>query len=217
DEDFAWDADLEGFGLRLRRRVNGGLLRTWVVQYRSGGRQRRETLGPIEKLNPKHARAAAQKIFAPVTLGHAPQGEKEAQRREATRTLRVVVADYLAAKEAELRPVSLRIAKLYLTGPYFKALRPLAVSAIKRSDIASCIRTIGRNHSTATAAAARRAVSAFFACASPRGSWATALTRLTARTGPTTPSRAIACSTSASWPRSGSSAGMTNLGASPNC
>jgi integrase len=74
-----------------------------------------------------------------------------------------VVADYLAAKKPELRPVSLRIAKLYLTGSYFKALRSLAVSDVKRSDIASCIRSIIRNHSTATAAAARRAVSAFFA------------------------------------------------------
>jgi integrase len=163
DELFAWDADLEGFGLRLRRRADGGLLRTWVVQYRTGGRQRRETLAPIEKLNPKQARAAAQKIFARVTLGHDPQGEKEAQRREAARTFRAVVADYLAAKAEELRPVSHRIAKLYLTGPYFKALKPLAVTAIKRSDVASCIRAIARNHSTATAAAARRAVSAFFA------------------------------------------------------
>jgi integrase len=163
DELFIWDTDLEGFGLRLRRRVKGGLLRTWVVQYRSGGRQRRQKLGPLEKLNPKQARTAAQKIFASVTLGHDPQGEKQAQRREATRTFRAVVADYLAAKEQELRPVSLRIAKLYLTGRYFKALRSLAVTAIKRSDIAGCIRSITRNRSTATAAAARRAVSAFFA------------------------------------------------------
>jgi integrase len=169
DELFAWDAELEGFGLRLRRRTNGGLKRTWVVQYRTGGRQRRETLGPLEKLTPKQARTAAQKIFARVTLGHDSQGEKEAQRREAARTFRAVVADYLAAKEGKLRPVSLRIAKLYLTGSYFKALRPLAVTAITRSDVAGCIDSIERNHSTATAAAARRALSAFFAWAIARG------------------------------------------------
>ena len=30
-EDFAWDSELEGFGLRLRRRRDGGVLRTWAT------------------------------------------------------------------------------------------------------------------------------------------------------------------------------------------
>jgi len=39
-EHFVWDADLPGFGVRLR----GGKKR-WVVQYRVGHQQRRESLG----------------------------------------------------------------------------------------------------------------------------------------------------------------------------
>jgi integrase len=77
--------------------------------------------------------------------------------------VRALVTSYLDAKQPELRPVSHRIAKLYLTGPYFRALHSLAVDTVKRSDVAACIRSIARNHSTNTAAAARRALSAFFA------------------------------------------------------
>jgi hypothetical protein len=35
NEDFAWDSELEGFGLRLRRKRDGGVLRTWAAQYRA--------------------------------------------------------------------------------------------------------------------------------------------------------------------------------------
>ncbi len=162
-EEFAWDTELEGFGLRLRRRSDGGLLRTWVAQYRANGRTRRITLGSVEKLAPAQAREAARKILARVTLGHDPQGEKQAKRQQAARTVRAVVAAYLEAKQPDLRPSSFRISKLYLTGPYFRALHPLAISAVTRSDVAACVRAVARGHSTATAAAARRALSALFA------------------------------------------------------
>src|SRR5207253_9231616 len=68
-------------------------------------------------------------------------------------------------KRSEWRPVSFRITKLYLTGPYFRPLHPLAISAVTRTDVAACTRAIVRKHSTATAAAARRALSALFAWA----------------------------------------------------
>jgi integrase len=101
--------------------------------------------------------------LAKVELGHDPQAEKAARRQQAVHTVRSVVASYLDAQQPELRPVSHRINKLYLTGPYFRSLHPMALSAVTRADVAACIRTILRNHSGPTAAAARRALSAFFA------------------------------------------------------
>ena len=155
-----WDDDLPGFGLRLRAGGN----RSWVAQYRTAdGRTRRTSIAIVAKLSPADARQAARKILAKVALGHDPQGEKAAQRQQAVRTVRALIAAYLEAKQPELRPESFRVTKLYLTGPYFKALQVLAVIAVTRSDIAAAIRAIVRNHSTATAAAARRALSAFFA------------------------------------------------------
>jgi integrase len=130
---------------------------------------RRLTLGGADKVSPAQAREAARKLLARVELGHDPQAERAAKRHAAKRTVRALVADYLAAKESELRPTSHRLNKLYLAGPYFRPLHSLPVNAVARSNVATCIRTIARNHSSATAAAARRALSAFFAWAIAEG------------------------------------------------
>jgi integrase len=165
NEEFCWDTELEGYGLRLRRRSDGSLRRSWVAQYRANGHTRRVDLGTTEKVTPAQAREAARKVLAKVALGHDPQAEKEAKRQQAARTVRSVIASYLDAKQSELRPTSHRIAKLYLTGSYFRPLHSLAVSAVTRTDVAACIRAIARDRSTATAAAARRALSGFFSWA----------------------------------------------------
>jgi Arm DNA-binding domain len=110
DEEICWDAELEGFGYRLRRRSDGGLHRTWITQYRANGRTRRITVGVAERLTPIEARQAARKLLARVELGDDPQAEKEAKRQQAMRTVRSAVASYLDAKQPELRPVSYRIA-----------------------------------------------------------------------------------------------------------
>ena len=165
NETFFWDTELEGFGLRLRGRRRRGPLRKFVAQYRVAQRSRRVTIGSADKLTPGQAREAARKILAKVALGHDPQAEREATRQAQARTFKAVVADYLDAKQPQLRPASFRVSKLYLSGPYFRSLHPMAISAVTRTDVAACVRTISRSHSTNTAAAARRALSAFFAWA----------------------------------------------------
>jgi integrase len=156
-----WDDELPGFELRLRR----GGHRSWILQYRAEGHTRRATIAAVAKLGPTDARQAARKLLAKVALGHDPQEEKASKRRQTAQAFRSVVDAYLAAKESELRPISYRIAKLYLTGPYFAPLHPLAVTAITRADVASCIRAIVKQRSAPTAAAARRTLSALFAWA----------------------------------------------------
>jgi integrase len=171
DEEIVWDHDLPGFGLRLRR--NGGdTRRTFVVQYRiSGRRTRRVTLGAAAKFTPPEARAAARKILARVALGADPQGEKQDKREAAAQTFKATADAYIAAKEKEkeLRPASLKVAKLYLTGAYFKPLHSHPITTIRRSDIATCIRTIINSRSAPTAAAARRHVSSLFTWAISEG------------------------------------------------
>src|SRR5262249_1118413 len=82
---------------------------------------------------------------------------------------RSVVASYLEARERELRPSSYRVTKLYLTGSYFKPLHASAVSEIAHADISACVRSIERERSSATAAAAPPAVSTLFAWAIAEG------------------------------------------------
>jgi integrase len=161
DDEFAWDSELEGFGLRLRRRRDGGLLRTWAAQYRASGRTRRVTLGSFEKLTPAQARDGARKILARVALGNDPQAEKQAKRASSARTFRAAVEAYLAAKQ-HLRPVSVRLNKLYLCGPYFRPLHSIGAADVTHPDVAARLSAISRAHSSHTAAAARRALSAFY-------------------------------------------------------
>jgi integrase len=165
---FAWDSDLAGYGLRLQ-----GKRRTYVVQYRAGSRTRRATIGTTDRLTPTQAREAARKVLARVALGEDPQGEKATQRTAAERTFRKVVDAYLADKQPKLRPASLKVTKLYLTGPYFRPLHATGINDITHPDIAARLSAITRKHSAHTAAAARRAASALFKWAMEEG-WATA-------------------------------------------
>jgi integrase len=158
-EDFAWDTELEGFGLRLRRKRDGRVRRTWAAQYRANGRTRRITLGSAEKVTVAKARDGARKILARVALGHDPQAEKQEKRVRSAQTFRATVEAYLAAKQ-DLRPISVRLNTLYLTGGYFRALHSLGMADISHRDIAARLTAITRDHSAHTAAAARRAISA---------------------------------------------------------
>jgi len=161
DEEFAWDLDVPNFGLRLRR-SGDGVKRIYVAQYRTGGRTRRVRLGVAEHLTPTQAREAARKILARVALGGDPQGEKQAKKAEAGRTFAAMVDKYLEAKQPDLRQVSFRLAKLYLTSSYFQPLHSMGVTAITRDHIADRLIVITKRHSAYTAATARRHLSTFF-------------------------------------------------------
>ena len=48
------------------------------------------------------------------------------------------------------------MAKLYLTGPYFRPLHAVGIADITQADVAACLTTVAAQHSAQTAAAARR-------------------------------------------------------------
>ena len=104
-----------------------------------------------------------------MALGGDPQREREVKRQAQARTFAAVAAAYLEARQSELRPTSYRVARLYLMGDYFKPLHPAAISDITHADVAVALRTIERERSAVTAAAARRAISTFFGWAIAEG------------------------------------------------
>lgn len=79
-----WDADLKGFGVRVR--PNG--TKSYIVSYRAGnGRRaptRKLTIGSIGKLTPDQARTEARKVIAAVALGDDPVVDKRAEQKSLT-------------------------------------------------------------------------------------------------------------------------------------
>lgn len=79
-----WDADLPGFGLRIRP----GGSKTFIAQYRSdrgrSGATRRFTIGRYGVLTVDEARQEAKKILASVAQGNDPSSARLAKRREMT-------------------------------------------------------------------------------------------------------------------------------------
>jgi integrase len=153
-----FDDDLPGFGVRVR----AGGKRVWIVQYRAGGRQRRETLGDVRRIDLKAARVAAKKRFAEVMLGGDPQRDKAEAKARAAVTVGPLVQRYLKAKEPLVRANTYVADHRYLA-VYWKPLHGLAVDKVDRRCVAARLSEILTEHGITAAARARQSLSGFFA------------------------------------------------------
>jgi integrase len=79
-EQFIWDSDIPGFGLRVLPSGRKG----YVVQYRAGRRSRRISLGPCTVLTCEQARIRAITIVAAARNGEDPAAERDAGRKAIT-------------------------------------------------------------------------------------------------------------------------------------
>jgi integrase len=163
---FVWDDAMPGFGVRLR-----GPNKSYVIQYRAGRRQRRESLGDHRKVTLEAARIIARKRFAAIELGDDPGAERRAKREAASAvvlTLGDVAGRYLDAKRDTLRPSTFKSTERNLNvhfGPL--ASRPLA--EIKRVEIAARLGEIVKRFGRTAAARARSTLSTMFVWALREG------------------------------------------------
>ena len=162
---FVWDEALPGFGVK----VNAGGSRQYVVQFRStGGESKRVTLGRVDALAPDDARRAARETLAKVQLGSDPHAERAEERARAATTLERVVARYLEAVGARLKPRSLDEVTRHLKA-HWKPLADLPLHKVKRADVAARLAEISRGHGPIAANRARAALSALYAWAMGQG------------------------------------------------
>jgi integrase len=91
DREFLWDDALAGFGVAAYPQGR----KTYVVQYRNGGRSRRSTIGDHGRLTPEEARSEAKKLLGSVEKGEDPIAARKAAR--AVRTFREVAEEFLAS------------------------------------------------------------------------------------------------------------------------
>jgi len=159
-----FDDALPGFGIRLR----AGGKRVWIVQYRVNGKQRRESLGDVRRIDLNVARAVAKKKFAEVVLGGDPVAEKAAAKARATVTFGPLADQYLALKKPKIRKNTYIADYRYLT-TYWKSLRSSSIEAITRRTVAARLNQIVSEHGATAAARARQSLSAFFSWAIREG------------------------------------------------
>lgn len=161
-----WDGSLPGFGVRLR-----GDTKRWIVQYRVGRQQRRESSGDVRKVKLEDARRIARARFAQAELGVDPAAERAQARASATAaklTVASVAARYLAAKQDRLRANTYRAAKRYFAVQW-KPLADRPIDGVKRADVAAVLQEIVKAHGRTSAARARSNLSALFTWAMREG------------------------------------------------
>ena len=170
-EGLYWDTTLKGFGYLCRQDASGAIRKSFIIQYRFNGQQRKLKLGDAAKLNVDQARKKAEKLFAQILLGTDPQAVKEAGRIEAARlTFAQAVEQYLETKKAEVRPASFKLAQLYLCGTrYFPTLHRKALDDVTRSDIAQHLDRVNAESGAPTASRARSHISSLFTWCLRRG------------------------------------------------
>ena len=160
-----WDSKIAGFGLRFRR----GGKRTFVLQYKFNGADKRMTLGQYPGVTTKKARALAQAALGTKAEGKDPQADRRAAKaKPAHTTLTELIELYLLDKKPDLKPITFYEAERYLR----KAWRPLhsrAVNEIELAQVAKILDQLKHASGKTAAARARGTLSAVFSWAVQRG------------------------------------------------
>ena len=152
-----FDDDLPAFGLRLR----AGGSRTWVVQYKVAGKNRRLQLGSMTALDPSKARSTAKDILAKIRLGGDPAGEKTKQRQKAGETFGAFLPPFLANARVRLKSSSYEAVNRFLTD-YTKPWHGRPLDSLDRRSVASHLVEITDKHGPGAANRFRSAISTYF-------------------------------------------------------
>jgi integrase len=152
-----WDDDVPGFGVRIR----AGGSRTWVIQYKIGGKHRRLPLGLVAALDPGKARTTAKDLLTAVRLGRDPAGEKLERKQKIAETFGALLPRYLTWQRSRLKPRSYEEVERHLVA-HAKPLHTRAIGQIDRRAIAVRLGEIAESSGPSAANSVRRSLSAYF-------------------------------------------------------
>jgi integrase len=165
DKDRIWfDDDVPGFGLRVRDTGS----RSWIYQYKIGGKTRRLVLGQATAIKLARAREIAGELHARVRLGGDPAAEKRALIERSSHSFGALAQQYLAARRSGVRPRSLPRIEHYIevhAAPFDK----LPIESIDRRAVAERLAAIERASGGVAANRVRSALSAMFTWAIKEG------------------------------------------------
>jgi integrase len=97
---FVWDTELKGFGVRLTPMV-----KTYIVQSRVNGKNKRVTIGKHGPFTVQQARDMARDLLRDMSSGVNPQDEKKRKHAESV-TLKDVVKSYISDRSLKPRTIS---------------------------------------------------------------------------------------------------------------
>jgi integrase len=152
-----WDDAIPGFGIRVQ---NGGS-KTYVAQYKIGTRQRRISLGKVDKVSLTHAQREAKSIFESVAKKIDPATERAKAVAEAGQTFDPIIDRYLEKVKDERASSYYDANKMYLQR-HFKALHKMPLASIDRATVGRELHAITKAKGPTAANRARAALSAFF-------------------------------------------------------
>jgi integrase len=157
-----FDDDVPGFGIRMR--ASGA--RTWIFQYKIGGRTRRLVLGQVSAIKLAKARDIAGELHAKVRLGGDPASEKREKVQRALNTFGSLAERFLEQYRARPRSkddVSRHVRK------YAAPLHTMPVDAITLRDVADFLTRIDKASGATTTNRVRATLSACFSWAMREG------------------------------------------------
>src|SRR5215213_11337402 len=103
-DQFWWDEDLKGFGLKLTPAGR----KVFLVQYRPSGDRRnprKYTIGEYGSVTPHQARVEAQRVLADRAAGRDPQAEKQiSKRRIRSEQVAELAAEFIARHASQTGP-----------------------------------------------------------------------------------------------------------------
>ena len=155
-----WDTHTRGLGLRVTDKG----AKSWVVMYRTGGRQRRLTLGSFPKIKLAAAREMALEALNAVARGRDPAEEK----KEARNTIYVAPETVAKAAEAYIeqrvrpRNRSWKETRRIFDKYVIPALGRRPLEEITRRDVSALVDDIAANGTPYMANRVRAGLSAFF-------------------------------------------------------
>ncbi len=132
-----FDDDVPGFGIRVR--ASGA--RTWIYQYKIGGKTRRLVLGHATAIKPARAREIAGELHAKVRLGRDPASEKRERVQRTLKTFGTVSERFL--DQYKRRPRTKYEVERHLQ-KYAAPLHPAPFEAITLRDVADLLAKIDK-------------------------------------------------------------------------
>ena len=157
-----FDTDVPGFGLPVR--ASGA--RTWIFQYKVGGRTRRLVLGNASAVKLARARDIAGELHARVRLGGDPAAEKRRSVRRSQDTFGYIIERFV--EQYKKRPRTRDEVVRHLN-KYAAPFHPMPIDSITLRDVADLLTKLDKSSGSTTANRVRSTLSAVFTWAMREG------------------------------------------------